>query len=80
MEFITQLCNVKQFKLGHHFCWWDKLHRTLRRDVPQKITIGVAAYRDEKGLTLGNYWFCRFADSARALPSGEEPAVHPGRR
>jgi sterol desaturase/sphingolipid hydroxylase (fatty acid hydroxylase superfamily) len=35
---------------GTVFCWWDKLHRTLRRDIPQnEITIGVAAYRDEKG-------------------------------
>src|SRR6266480_1655759 len=26
---------------GTIFCWWDKLHRTLRRDVPQdQITIG----------------------------------------
>ena len=35
---------------GTMFCWWDKLHRTLRRDIPQdEITIGVAAYRDEAG-------------------------------
>src|SRR5947207_6921453 len=28
---------------GTIFCWWDKLHRTLRRDVPQDaVTIGVA--------------------------------------
>jgi sterol desaturase/sphingolipid hydroxylase (fatty acid hydroxylase superfamily) len=31
---------------GTIFCWWDKLHRTLRRDVPQDaVTIGVAACR-----------------------------------
>src|SRR6266705_2400182 len=39
---------------GTIFCWWDKLHRTLRRDVPQDaIIIGVAAYREEHELTWG---------------------------
>lgn len=38
---------------GTIFCWWDKLHRTLRRDIPQDaITIGVAAYRDERELSV----------------------------
>ena len=45
-----------QFELRERsFCWWDKFHRTLRRDISQdEITIGVAAYRDEKELTVGN--------------------------
>lgn len=33
---------------------WDRLHRTLRLDVPQDaITIGVPAYRDADAVTLG---------------------------
>jgi len=39
---------------GTIFCWWDKIHRSLRRDIPQaEITIGVAAFRDEDELTVG---------------------------
>jgi sterol desaturase/sphingolipid hydroxylase (fatty acid hydroxylase superfamily) len=35
------------------FTLWDWLHGTLRRDVPQEaITIGVAAYRDPREVTL----------------------------
>ena len=42
---------------GTIFCWWDKLHRSLRRDIPQDaITIGVPAYRDERELTLAQLW------------------------
>ena len=60
---------------GTIFCWWDKLHRTLRRDVPQdEITIGVAAYRDEKELTLGQLFVLPFRGQRPwRLPSGEEP-------
>jgi len=60
---------------GTIFCWWDKLHRTLRRDVPQdEITIGVAAYRDEKELTLGQLLVLPFRGQRPwRLPSGEEP-------
>ena len=60
---------------GTIFCWWDKLHRTLRRDVPQdEITIGVAAYRDEKDLTLGQLLVLPFRGQRPwRLPSGEEP-------
>jgi sterol desaturase/sphingolipid hydroxylase (fatty acid hydroxylase superfamily) len=32
---------------------WDRLHGTLRLDVPQEqVTIGVPAYRDPKDVTL----------------------------
>jgi sterol desaturase/sphingolipid hydroxylase (fatty acid hydroxylase superfamily) len=66
---------------GTIFCWWDKLHRTLRRDVPQdQITIGVAAYRDEKELTLGQLLILPFRDQRPwRLPGGEEPnrAIQP---
>jgi sterol desaturase/sphingolipid hydroxylase (fatty acid hydroxylase superfamily) len=60
---------------GTVFCWWDKLHGTLRRDIPQKaITIGVAAYRDEDELTLGKLWALPFGKQrAWRLPDGEVP-------
>lgn len=60
---------------GTIFCWWDKLHRTLRRDIPQtEITIGVAAYRDEHELTLGQLFALPFCKQREwRLPSGEQP-------
>jgi sterol desaturase/sphingolipid hydroxylase (fatty acid hydroxylase superfamily) len=64
---------------GTIFCWWDKLHRTLRRDVPQDaVTIGVAAYREEHELTLGHLFVLPFRKQrAWRLPSGEEPDRKP---
>jgi sterol desaturase/sphingolipid hydroxylase (fatty acid hydroxylase superfamily) len=65
---------------GTIFCWWDKLHDTLRRDIPQdEITIGVPAYRDENELTVGRLWllpFQRQRDYWR-LPGGERPERAP---
>jgi sterol desaturase/sphingolipid hydroxylase (fatty acid hydroxylase superfamily) len=60
---------------GTIFCWWDKLHRTLRRDVPQnEIIIGVAAYRDEDELTVGKLLALPFREQRPwRLPTGEEP-------
>ncbi len=60
---------------GTIFCWWDKLHRTLRRDVPQnEITIGVAAYRDEHELTVGKLLALPFREQRPwRLPSGQQP-------
>lgn len=60
---------------GTIFCWWDKLHRTLRRDIPQdEITTGVAAYRDEKELTLGRLFILPFRRQRPwRLPGGEQP-------
>jgi sterol desaturase/sphingolipid hydroxylase (fatty acid hydroxylase superfamily) len=60
---------------GTIFCWWDKLHRTLRRDIPQDaVTIGVAAYRDEHELTLGKLFALPFRGQREwRLPSGEIP-------
>ena len=60
---------------GTIFCWWDKLHRTLRRDVPQDaITIGVAAYREEHELTLGKLLSLPFREQRPwRLPSGQTP-------
>jgi sterol desaturase/sphingolipid hydroxylase (fatty acid hydroxylase superfamily) len=60
---------------GTIFCWWDKLHRTLRCDVPQDaVTIGVAAYRDEQELTLGKLWALPFGQQREwRLPNGDVP-------
>ena len=60
---------------GTIFCWWDKLHRSLRRDIPQsEITIGVAAFRDEDELTLGKLLALPFGKQRPwRLPSGEVP-------
>ena len=60
---------------GTIFCWWDKLHRTLRRDVPQDaITIGVAAYREEGELTLGKLFAMPFREQRPwRLPDGALP-------
>jgi sterol desaturase/sphingolipid hydroxylase (fatty acid hydroxylase superfamily) len=60
---------------GTIFCWWDKLHHTLRRDVPQDaITIGVAAYRDETELTLGKLFVLPFqAQRPWRSPNGSVP-------
>jgi sterol desaturase/sphingolipid hydroxylase (fatty acid hydroxylase superfamily) len=69
---------------GTIFCWWDKLHRTLRRDVPQDaITIGVAAYRDEHELTVGHLFVLPFRKQREwRLPSGDRPerAVQPANK
>ena len=64
---------------GTIFCWWDKLHRTLRRDVPQDaVTIGVAAYREEDELTLGKLFALPFrAQREWRLPNGEIPEREP---
>ena len=64
---------------GTIFCWWDKLHRTLRRDVPQDaVTIGVAAYRDEHELTLGKLLVLPFGKQREwRLPNGEQPDRKP---
>jgi sterol desaturase/sphingolipid hydroxylase (fatty acid hydroxylase superfamily) len=60
---------------GTIFCWWDKIHRSLRRDVPQSaIIIGVPAYRDEDELTLGQLWTLPFkGQRAWKLPDGAVP-------
>jgi len=60
---------------GTVFCWWDYLHRTLRRDVPQDaITIGVASYRYETELTLGKLFVLPFRSQRPwQLPDGQIP-------
>jgi sterol desaturase/sphingolipid hydroxylase (fatty acid hydroxylase superfamily) len=62
-------------------CWWDGLHRTLRRDIAQdEIVIGVAAYRDEKELTIGRLLVLPFRrQRAWKLPDGKKPDREPRR-
>ncbi len=64
---------------GTIFCWWDKIHRSLRRDIPQaEITIGVAAFRDEKELTVGKLLTLPFKGQRPwKLPNGEVPERQP---
>jgi len=64
---------------GTIFCWWDRFHRTLRRDIPQNaITIGVAAYRDQRELTLGHLFALPFRKQRPwQLPNGEKPERMP---
>jgi sterol desaturase/sphingolipid hydroxylase (fatty acid hydroxylase superfamily) len=66
---------------GTIFVWWDWIHGTLRRDVPQNaITIGVPAYRDERELTIGQLLVLPFRHQRPwRLPNGEipdRPAAH----
>ncbi len=60
---------------GTVFSWWDKLHRTLRRDIPQsEITIGVASYRNEQELTWGRLFLLPFQKQRPwQLPDGSIP-------
>ncbi len=60
---------------GTVFCWWDFLHRTLRRDIPQDaIMIGVAPYRDEMELTFGKLFVLPFRTQRPwQLPDGQVP-------
>jgi sterol desaturase/sphingolipid hydroxylase (fatty acid hydroxylase superfamily) len=64
---------------GTIFCWWDKIHRSLRRDIPQaEITIGVAAFRDEEELTVGKLLSLPFKEQRPwKLPTGEIPERTP---
>ena len=60
---------------GTVFSCWDKLHRTLRRDIPQnEITIGVASYRDENELTWGKLFLLPFQKQRPwKMPDGRVP-------
>lgn len=60
---------------GTIFCWWDKLHRSLRRDIPQDaLEIGVASYREENELTIGKLLLLPFREQREwKLPSGAIP-------
>jgi len=64
---------------GTIFSFWDRLHRTLRRDVPQaSLTIGVPAYRDVAELSVLRLWAMPFGRQRPwRLPSGEVPGRAP---
>jgi sterol desaturase/sphingolipid hydroxylase (fatty acid hydroxylase superfamily) len=64
---------------GTIFSWWDKLHKSLRIDIPQDaITIGVPAYREESELTIGQLFLLPFRKQrAWQLPDGTEPERAP---
>jgi sterol desaturase/sphingolipid hydroxylase (fatty acid hydroxylase superfamily) len=64
---------------GTIFCWWDKLHRTLRIDIPQdEVIIGVAAFRDEHELTPGKLLALPFRKQRPwCLPNGDQPERTP---
>jgi sterol desaturase/sphingolipid hydroxylase (fatty acid hydroxylase superfamily) len=65
---------------GTIFCWWDKLHGTLRRDISQdEITIGVPGYSNENELTFGRLWLLPFRKQRDywRLPDGRQPERAP---
>jgi sterol desaturase/sphingolipid hydroxylase (fatty acid hydroxylase superfamily) len=66
------------------FTIWDRLHGTLRLDLPQPaITIGVPAYRAPEELTFGRALALPFREqrSAWRLPDGSRPRrMRGGRR
>ncbi|AKD05543.1 sterol desaturase family protein [Pontibacter korlensis] len=57
------------------FSWWDRLHQTLRLNVPQQeITIGVPAYQDPSEQTLSYLLRLPFQKQrAWQLPDGTVP-------
>jgi sterol desaturase/sphingolipid hydroxylase (fatty acid hydroxylase superfamily) len=68
---------------------WDRLHGTLRLDVPQEaVTIGIAALREPADVTLPRVLEMPFVNQRDAwvLPDGSRPwrvggsASDPGRR
>ena len=63
------------------FSWWDRMHGTLRLNVPQsRITIGIPAYLDPKDNTIWNCLrlpFCKQRDYWR-FPDGTTTARDPG--
>jgi sterol desaturase/sphingolipid hydroxylase (fatty acid hydroxylase superfamily) len=55
--------------------WWDRLHRTLRLDVPQSaITIGVAGFLDPLDVTLERSLALPFRDDSRLR--ADSPTLH----
>ncbi|QNF34675.1 sterol desaturase family protein [Adhaeribacter swui] len=57
------------------FSWWDRLHQSLRLNVPQqKVVIGVPAYRDPKEQTPKKlFWLPFTAIRPWQLPDGTVP-------
>jgi sterol desaturase/sphingolipid hydroxylase (fatty acid hydroxylase superfamily) len=57
------------------FSWWDRLHGTIRLNVPQdEINIGVPAYRSPQEQTVGNLLLMPFREQRPwQLPDGTVP-------
>ncbi|MBF9252960.1 sterol desaturase family protein [Pontibacter sp. 172403-2] len=57
------------------FSWWDRLHRTLRLNVPQAaVTIGVPAYRNPAAQTPAHLFLLPFRKQRPwQLPDGTVP-------
>jgi len=58
------------------FSWWDRLHRTLRLDVPQNaVTIGLPAFREPEELTFWTLMRMPFGPQRPTwqLPDGRSP-------
>jgi sterol desaturase/sphingolipid hydroxylase (fatty acid hydroxylase superfamily) len=52
---------------------WDRLHRSLRLDVPQEaLTIGVAGFSRPEDVTFERSLTLPFRDDPRLLPPGED--------
>jgi sterol desaturase/sphingolipid hydroxylase (fatty acid hydroxylase superfamily) len=52
--------------------WWDRLHRSLRLDVPQfAVTIGVSGFSEPRDVTLERSLLLPFRDDPRLLPPGD---------
>jgi sterol desaturase/sphingolipid hydroxylase (fatty acid hydroxylase superfamily) len=66
---------------GTIFSCWDRLHRSLRIDVPQDaITIGVPGWREERELTIGKLVLMPFRRQRDwRLPDGDVPEREPQR-
>jgi sterol desaturase/sphingolipid hydroxylase (fatty acid hydroxylase superfamily) len=55
--------------------WWDRVHRSLRLDVPQPaITIGVAGFLDPADVTLEQSLVLPFRNDPRLLPPSSAAA------
>lgn len=52
--------------------WWDRLHRSLRLDVPQAaVAIGVAGFDTPADVTLGRSLLLPFREDPRLLPPAD---------
>ena len=60
------------------FIWWDRLHRTVRLDVPQDtLVVGVPTHRDPEEMTVWHLLRMPFIKQRRARPSPDAGRSHP---
>src|SRR5215470_14817391 len=63
-----------QCNLSNTFSWWDRLFKTYvdsPQTIPEKMTFGVAAFRDRKHLTLPWMLAQPFLRTTPAAPRNE---------